>query len=479
MPSYARLPVVAIIGGGFTGAAIALHLALRSRAGREARIVVFEPREKLGKGLAYDTDEPANRINVPASKMSLFPDDPESFARWIAETDALAGDETAFAADGQPFPRRHVFGDYVHAMLTPDLSSGAIEHRRTRVTGLARANGRWRVSAADGPSLEADFVVLAASHPETAPPRVLSPLAGNPHYITDPTAPGALDGIGRNDRVLIIGNGLTSADVVAALSERGHVGHIVSVSRRGLRSRGHPPVASEPFGDFLTAPAATASQLLFRIRRTLREARRVGLGWHPVLDAVRAQGQQIWQALPVPERRRLARHTRPYWDAHRFRIAPQVERVLDDAIRAARLEVLAGSLASASVAGAALDVTVKLRERGEYRELTVDTVVVTTGPAHGGILKSQPFLTELETRGVLALCPTGLGLLCDRRSRALDADGKVVPGLFIGGPLARGTFGELMGLPQVTDHAVFVADQLGTALETLAADRRKERGPAG
>jgi len=479
MPPYAPLPVVAVIGGGFTGAAVALHLASQNRAGREARIVVFEPREKLGKGLAYDTDEPANRINVPASKMSLFPDDPESFARWIAETDALAGDETAFASDGQPFPRRHVFGDYAFAMVAPYLSSGAVEHRRTRVTGLTRSKGRWRVSAADGSDLEADLVVLATSHPETAPPWVLSPLAGSPHYITDPTAPGALDAIGRNDRVLIIGNGLTSADVVAALSERGHVGHIVSISRRGLRSRGHPAVAREPFGDFVTQPAFTASQLLFRIRGALREARRLGLGWHPVLDAVRAQGQQIWQALPVQARRRLARHVRPYWDAHRFRIAPQVERVLDDAIRAGRLEVLAASLATASVVGPALNVGVKLRGSDEIRELTVDSVVVTTGPAHGGILKSQPFLTELEAQGYLALCPTGLGLLCDGRSRALGVDGKVAPGLFIGGPLARGTFGELMGLPQVTDHAVFVADQLSTALETLAADRREERELAG
>ena len=80
---------------------------------------------------------------------------------------------------------------------------------------------------------------------------------------------------------------------------------------------------------------------------------------------------------------------------------------------------------------------------------------------------------SLKTQGYLCLCPTGLGLLCDGRSRALGADGEVAPGLFIGGPLARGTFGELMGLPQVTDHAVFLAEQLGAALEALAAGRRE------
>lgn len=479
MSSYAPLPVVAIIGGGFTGTAVAVHLAEREQAGVAARIVVFEPRARLGAGLAYDTDEAANRINVPAGRMSLFPDDPESFARWIDETDALSDDPDAFAPDGEPFPRRHVFGDYVHAQAAPHLSTGRIEHRRTAVTGLRRSNGKWRVSGADGADLEADHVVLAVSHPAPTAPRVLSALSGHPRFIPDATIPGAIDGIRPHDRVLIVGNGLTSADVVAALASRGHTGRIVSISRRGLRSRGHPAVAHEAFGDFVSEPSRTASHLLARIRRTLREASTPGLGWHPVLDAVRGQGQEIWKALPVSERRRLARHARAYWDVHRFRIAPQVERVLDDAIAAGRLEILAASLIHATRSGDDIRIGVRLRETGVEREIEADAIVVTTGPAHGGILNSQPFLSQLEEQGHLSLCATGLGLSCDRQSRALGPNGEVTPDLFIAGPLARGTFGELMGLPQVAEHAAAVAGELAETLERQAADRQAKRGVAG
>lgn len=69
-------PTVAIIGGGFTGAMVAMHVA-RDRAMGGWQIAVFEPRVRLGCGLAYDTAEPAHRVNVPAARMSIDPDDPD------------------------------------------------------------------------------------------------------------------------------------------------------------------------------------------------------------------------------------------------------------------------------------------------------------------------------------------------------------------------------------------------------------------
>ncbi len=46
-----RRQCVAILGGGFSGAAVALHLA-DAIPGGSAEIVVFEPRAELGRGLA-------------------------------------------------------------------------------------------------------------------------------------------------------------------------------------------------------------------------------------------------------------------------------------------------------------------------------------------------------------------------------------------------------------------------------------------
>lgn len=466
MSTSSFLPVVAIVGGGFSGAAVAYHLA-RALPAHAARIVVFEPRARLGGGLAYDTDEPVNRINVPAARMSLLPEDGEHFARWLRVTGYLATDPDAETADGHVFTRRSAFGRYVANQLAPLLASGAVEHHRGRVAAMTRQEGGdWRIAAADGTVLFADTVVIATTHPAPRAPAVLArALAGHPGYIPDATVPGALRRIGALDRVLVVGAGLTAADVIAALDARGHRGLITAVSRRGLRARGHDLAAPAPFGNFTAPPARSARALLRRIRQTVAEAGAQGVGWHAVIDRVRAEGGTIWRALPLAEQRRLLRFLRPYWDAHRFRIAPQVEAVLEQRLAEGTLAFRAGSIAAAEHdATGGLAVRLRLRHGGGFEDGRFDAVVVTTGPGHEAVLESQPYLSGLAAAGHVRADPVGLGLLVDEQSRSIAASGRPSGALFVAGPLARGTFGELMGLPQVTEHAVLVARAIAASL---------------
>ncbi len=450
---------VAIIGGGFTGAAVAYHLA-QCPAVDQAAILVFEPRDALGKGLAYDTGDPAHRINVPSARMSLLPDDPEHFGRWLAGTGVLAGDPRAHQADGNSFPRRSVFGDYVSSQVEPLVDDGRIRHVRARVAHVSKTGTGWQLQDDAGNRFSSDLLVIATTHPAPrAPARLAEAFVGHPRYIADATKPDALEPIRPQDRVLIVGNGLTAADVIASLRERGHVGRILSISRRGLRSRGHAAVPQEPYGNFVSPPPQSTRELLKRTRLALRAATADGLSWHAVLDQLRAQARPIWQGLTVVERRRLVRHLRVFWDVHRFRIAPQVEQALDHAITEGRLEIAAGSILSARRHGDGMQVLIR-RRGGAPETLDFDAVVITTGPAHGGILSSQSWFSELAETGRLTMDPTGLGLACNEMGEALDVNGDPQLDLLIAGPLARGVFGELMGLPQVSEYAAAIAGQI-------------------
>ena len=446
-------PTVAIIGGGFTGAAVAFHLAEMRAA---ADIVVFEPRAKLGGGLAYDDPDPAHRVNVPASRMSLNPDDEGEFARWLDATGLLDADPAA-RIGAEAFPARAVFGRFVSTILSRHVESGAVRHVRDEAAQLTRDGAGWRVDTRGGASIAAALAVIATTHPPPAPPRELRPWVDHPRLVADAVAPRALSQIGRGERVLIVGAGLTAADIVATLDAQAHDGEIVMIARRGLRSRGHPRTLHPAEGDFVSAPARQASGLLSRVRKAVRAAQVEGRGWHPVLEAVRLQGQQIWAALDPAARRRLVRHARAYWDVHRFRLAPQVEALLDAKLADGSLTLRKARLGGVRADDGGLDV-----DLGAGFE-RFDRIVLATGPAHSDILGAEPYLRGLRDGGAVAPDDYGFGLNTSRDGRAIGADGDASPTLFVAGPLARGTFGELMGLPAVAIHARLIAAEIAAS----------------
>lgn len=464
-----RRPVVAILGGGFSGAATAFHLG-RTLAPGTAEIVVVEPREALGGGLAYGSQEPAHRINVPASRMTLISDQPGHFMDWLAAAHVVMSPGT-LTLSGDFFPERRIFGRYVATQLAPLLASGIVRHRRTLAVSAARSGRRFLIDLADGATLAADLVVLAMTHPAPGVPAALRGLAGSARLVANPYDDAAVEALVGCENLLVVGAGLTAADVVASLARRGRHGRVTLLSRRGLRSRGHAAVVRKSEADFASDPARTAVALLRRIRAAVAVDAARGEGWQATLDRVREQGPAIWAALSDVERGRLVRHLRVFWDVHRFRIAPQVEETLDRAARLGRLDVVAARLVGARETAQGVEVAWRPRGAEGTARATFDAVVLTTGPDHGAAIRSNPALRALAAEGLVQPDPHGLGLLVADGCRAVGGDGLASESLFVAGPLARGDVGELMGLPEVTRHAEGVAADLRARLAGLGALR--------
>ena len=142
------IPRIVVIGGGFTGAAVATHLALRTS--RPIEVDVVEPLGALGGGVAYSSLDPAHRTNVAATRMSLFSDDDGHFARWLRECGALSDDPIAELPDGRIYPRRSVFGRYVKETLNNAAASGraSIVHVRDRAIDVSRVESGWTIGLA-------------------------------------------------------------------------------------------------------------------------------------------------------------------------------------------------------------------------------------------------------------------------------------------------------------------------------------------
>ncbi len=96
---------VAILGAGFSGTMVAVHLLRMARdAHQDVRVQLIDP-APIARGRAYAATSPEHRLNVPAVAMSAFPDDPDHFARWAHARGA--------AANGAEFLSRGLYGDYL------------------------------------------------------------------------------------------------------------------------------------------------------------------------------------------------------------------------------------------------------------------------------------------------------------------------------------------------------------------------------
>lgn len=459
-PSPANhVPRVVIIGGGFSGAVLAWHL--HRTAPHRHDIVIVEPRDEIGRGLAYDSSDPAHRINVPALKMNLDFDEEGHFEQWLIASKYPARDPAAMIADVHLFPTRAAFGDYVNAHVR-ELGE-AVVHKKTKASAVVPHQGGYRVVCEDGENIDADAVVLAVCHTPPQVPGSIAALRNHPRLIANPWQPDALRGITPSDRVLIVGTGLTMADIVASLDRRGHRGPVTAISRRGLRSQTHAAQFTDPFGDFASDPAHTALSLLRRIRRVISEAASEGLSWHPVLDQLRLQGFDIWRALPLGERDRLIHHLRPFWDTYRFRIAPQVNDVILRRITDGTLTIRAASVRAGQSAGDDIPVELRARRSRTWEPASFDAIVIATGPAHGTVFENNSLLGQIGRDGLARPDPLGLGIDVDLQGRAIGRDGQIAEALYVAGPLARGTFGELMGVPDLARYARNIAESIAHA----------------
>lgn len=451
---------VAIIGGGFAGASLARQLAIGA-GWDDQQIAVFEPRASLGAGLAYETADPALRLNVEASRMRAIPGEPDAFVRWLELSGAKEADPGSQVGRGSIYARRSDFGRFMAERMQPLLDRGIVRHVQERVERITRSGPRWRVTGSRGSEMVADVVVVATSHPKPkAPGMIAQALNGHPRFITDPSRTDLLAYIRPDERVFVLGAGLTAFDVVASLRSRGHTGRIVAFSRSGLLPQPQIGGALAPTGNFVNPPATSALGLLRRVRLAIGEAERSGLPWQSVFDALRQQGQTIWQALPHQEQARFLRHLRRRFETHRYRMPPQVADLIAQDMRNGSLVARAGRICRVERAPDAISIDLIVKPDGLVERQSFEWVVVATGPDHTAAIGSQPYLAELDRQGFLKADEHGLGIACDRESRAIGLDGHPTEGLFIAGPLARGTFGELTGVPEIAAQCEQIARRI-------------------
>lgn len=417
-----RIGRVAVVGGGFSGAMLAARLAEVGVAS-----TLINRTADFGLGVAYSTPFDGHLLNVRSGRMSALADQADHFVRWLQ---ANAPDH----ADPEGFAPRKVFGRYVQSRLAE--VEAAHQGLIARVVGEVVAIDADGAALSDGRRIEADAVVLTTGNPA---PKTAS--GGSARVLSDPWAPGALEAIGSDDDILIVGTGLTMVDMLQALEARGWRGRATALSRRGLLPRTH---ADRPDAPEAPTPAMLEGALSRRMKAARGAARRAG--WREMMEGLRPITADLWAGADVATRRVIVRHLRPWWDVHRHRIAPRIGDFIDRLRADGRLGVVAGRVRAITAEPDA--VRLDWTRRGQTQApLTGAWLIDCTGPGHAP--EADPVTGPLLASGRARLDPLRLGLELDGAGRVLHADGTPDPRLFVLGPPARAAFWETIAVPDV------------------------------
>ena len=458
----ALVRTIVIVGGGFCGTVVTANLLRRPPPG-PTRLVLIERDGAVGRGVAYADRGFPYLLNVPASRMSANTAAPNEFLEFVQRRIPNAG--------GEDFLPRALYGEYLQEFLMAAQLSAPSNVRldvlHGEVTNVRRLERHLplQMELRDGRKLTADDVVLALGNPKPASLAVTAPVGDHPAYVADPWS--AELQFSRDQKILLIGTGLTAADVINAASiDAQRTPTLHALSRHGLvppRQTAFRPDAFKGDGNALILAASTSLRGLTKsVRLLAREAESVGGDWREAVTFVRNVAPTIWQRLSEHDRVRFLRHLRALWDVHRHRLPLQLIQRIDELRKMQRLHVHAGQLLQFADRDGRIEVTWRRRgTRTEHTEL-FDRVVNCTGPDYAIARSTEPLWRSLVQCGLCVPDSLGLGLRTGPRGAVIDADGWPGPHLFYVGPMLRADLWEATAASELRGHAERLAALLAT-----------------
>jgi uncharacterized NAD(P)/FAD-binding protein YdhS len=435
---------IGIIGGGCSGALVAVHLLQNSS---QLTVRLIEPRSDLARGLAYSTACPDHLLNVPAGNMSALPACPSQFYEWLKVNGYPDAGPDFFAS-------RQEYGKYLGCLLESPVKSkpeSFFWHSAEAVDIDCVSQPAIHLTLSDGTTLDLDCVILAIGNPPPARLVVSGLNPGQDRYYGSAWQTGALDCPQADSPVLLVGSGLTAIDAVVALRSCGHRGVIYMVSRHGQIPHSH-----SRYQEGYPQPPVQPDLPLRAMVRAVRVAADRAADWRTVIDGLRTISNQAWSGFTMAERSRFLRHLKVYWDVHRHRMAPQLDTLLRRAQWSGEVEGIAGRLRRVSAKGEYLTVEVALRGGGE-RTITVGRIVNCTGPGRDYRREGNPILQSLFRWGVASPGPLGAGLSTNEHGALIDAEGRPSTRLFTIGPPRTGDLFETIAVPEIREQAEALA----------------------
>jgi uncharacterized NAD(P)/FAD-binding protein YdhS len=432
-----------IIGDGFAAAVTAIHLL---RQGVAADSLTIIGAGLLGKGNAYGCVSPFFRLNVREDLPIVFSEDPLHFARWA---EANIDDPEAKTSAGF-FYRRADFGRYIFELITAEVGFDKIQRIPSKVCRLNEAHGLWRLDTADGGVVYAERVVIATGN---SPPSWPCPIKAKPgeqataQLIENPWTGKYLTAIRAEERVVLLGGGLTALDAIYALAMQGHRGPITVVGPRALL----PPTQAQwirqkqPNWPEKISPA----KLIRFMRQYLPPLPTISSEWQSAWEELRPNLNAIWQQLTPHQRRSLFKRLGWAWSLYRFRASPQTIKAYEQLKVNNQVHFAVGRAKQVECSDSVI--TVQLNKGDSVQ---ADRIINCTG------VGTDLFLNQLIADAIAIPDPLGTAIAVDIKLNVMKPNLQAWNNLWMLGPATMGSLGDVVAASAISKQAEELAKQI-------------------
>lgn len=465
-----------IVGMGACGVAAFAEAVTRLSydPGDDWTIQLVERDDELARGLAFGTEQPGHLLNTESRLMGLYDREPGHFRTWLEARRAAAG--TPLDPDGVEYPPRREYRAYMREVLESAIdrakSAGIdIAIHRAEAISIEGDHSSSAIQLSDGSTIVSDIVLLTIGTPD---PDRFGNLNGILGYFDSPyPSDRMIEGIERDQPVVILGSGLSAIDAVMTLLDTGHRGHIHLISKEGMLPRVEIP-APEAGYERRHLTLANVHRLirergsvfsivdLFRLFRLEAEA----AAGHPIdwwaedrydgdaqaallhdiaaaesrdepfqriLTAARHDSTAIWNLLSPIDQKRFGRWLAPHFAAARF-VTPMVNaKRLADAMKNGLLSVR--GQVDETVADDSGGGFVVRFQNGDT--LSAPIVVNATGQATTLDEMKEDLIRDLLAKGWLQPHPIG-GAMAHRATCRIISSTRDAPRLYALGQLLNG-----------------------------------------
>lgn len=415
-----------IVGGGASGLLVAMQLARQAK--RQIKVDISEPRSILGQGLAYSTADQEHLLNVPAGRMSAFPDEPDHFVNWLGQ-------------DKDFFASRKIYGRYLlesFVELQVEKNLAVFEHRPLVVVSLSRVQERWVAEFSDATRKEYDKVVLALGHGKPMEISSFESIHSHTSFILDPWR----DFIAETPGLMVaIGTGLTFIDHALSHLRSNPNNTVIGVSRNGLLPKTHLPKRAQP----LAVPAAVKGSPQ-EVRAFIESAE----DWRAAQDGVRHELPEIWHSWSESQKSEFFQKNLRWWNVHRHRMSPEIDEQLQSYIASGRLKVIGDEVVGFESKGK--EIEVELLKNGTLIANRIINCLGYNSWGQGSLIES------LINNGYAKAGPLEMGIQTNfPEYQVVSKEGLSTPNLFALGPVLLGERFETTAIPELKEQAEAVA----------------------